>query len=61
MYEYKKIMFNISTGILINSKKGFEKMFDVIEEHAKDGWRFIQAINYHNDLIYMLIFEREKC
>jgi hypothetical protein len=52
-YEYKFIKFKISmwTG------KPKQDMHEIIQEHARQGWRFVQAIppmygHYETELIF---------
>lgn len=63
MYEYKKVSFNLTPSNLLTKKieESLDGIFAIIEEHAEEGWRFVQAIHpYTTNSLCMLVFEREK-
>lgn len=62
MYEYKKVMFKL-TGSNLSAQKienSLDEMFHLIEDTAKDDWRFVQAIHpYPTNSVCLLVFERD--
>lgn len=59
MYEYKYITIKLSTW----TRKPKEDYHDVIEEHARSGWRLVQIFapaisGYGAANFYELIFEK---
>jgi len=63
MYEYKFLRVDLKTGFL--SRKPTKDHHNIIQEHAEEGWRFIQifapAMSAHpNSSYFELIFERER-
>lgn len=62
MYEYKKIIYNFTPSNLRAKKiaENLDEVFVMIEEQAKEGWRFVQLIHpYSTNTVCMLVFERE--
>ena len=66
MYEYKFVRVDLK-GFWISTKKPKEDHHKIIEEHAKEGWRFVQifapAVSVAGGGIpeyFELIFERES-
>lgn len=63
MYEYKKVIFNLTPSNLRTNKvqESLDDMFATIEKNAEEGWRFVQTVHpYTTNTLCMLIFEREK-
>ena len=63
MYEYKFARVELKTGFLAMKPKADYQ--HIINEHAEDGWRFVQIfapnISAHpNPSYFELIFERVK-
>lgn len=61
MYKYKKIMFQLTRSNLVTQKieGSLEEIFAIIEEQAKESWRFVQMIHpYSTHSLCMLVFER---
>ena len=62
MHEYKKIIYNFTPSNLRAKKiaENLEEVYGMIEEQAKEGWRFVQLIHpYSTNTVCMLVFERE--
>lgn len=63
MYEYKKVRFELTPSNLSTKKidDSLNKMYEIIEDNAKDGWRFIQIVHpYPVNNLCMILFEKEK-
>ncbi|MCH1624148.1 DUF4177 domain-containing protein [Fredinandcohnia quinoae] len=59
MYEYKFVKIELSTW----SSKPKEGYQDIIQQHGKEGWRFVQIFapaikGYGSAAYFELIFER---
>lgn len=63
MYQYKYVTIALKSGFL--KSKPQQNYQQVIDEHAKDGWRFVQVFapsisGYGNAPYFELIFEKKK-
>lgn len=60
-YEYKFV--RLGERILVASKEARTRYRDVIQEHARDGWRLVQVFapgrGYGPAKYFELIFERQ--
>lgn len=62
MYTYKFVKIELKSGFLGTKPK--EDYREIIEKHAKEGWRFKQVFapatrGYGSAAFYELIFEKE--
>lgn len=62
MYEYKYVNLDTGGGFFINNSGAAHR--EVIDAHAKDGWRFVGTVpthfsSYGGTKALDLIFERE--
>ena len=65
MYEYKFVKINVEYNAFATKQKADKDYHDVIETHAKDGWRLVQVfappiMGQGLADYFELIFEREK-
>lgn len=61
MYEYKKIVYKFTSSTLSSKKveESLHAMFEIIQENARNGWRFVQAVHpYSTNTVSLLIFEK---
>jgi len=62
MYEYKFVKVELKSGLITNKPKNDYQ--EIINKHAKEGWRFIQIFapgtsGYGSASYFELIFEKE--
>jgi len=60
-YEYKFEKVDLKSGLIEAKPK--QEYHDIIDQHAQDGWRFVQifapsTISYGRASYFELIFER---
>mgnify|MGYP001061537670 CR=1 FL=1 len=65
MYEYKFVKIDVEYNAFATKQKTQKDYHDVIDSHAKDGWRLLQIFappiqGQGLAAFYELIFEREK-
>lgn len=63
MYEYKKVMFQLTISNLRTRKieKSLNDLYAVIVEQANEGWRFVQMIHpYSTNSLCMVVFEKRS-
>lgn len=61
MYEYKHVLYRLCMSNLRTRKiqQSLEGIYGIIEEQAREGWRFVQLIHpYSTNTLCMLVFER---
>lgn len=63
MHQYKKVFYDLTMSNLRTRRieASLNEIYDILEEHAKEGWRFVQMIHpYSTHTLCMLIFERDE-
>ncbi|MCP4152137.1 MAG: DUF4177 domain-containing protein [bacterium] len=65
MYKYKFIRFDLERSFVSGDVKDETKYQEIIEEHAKKGWRLVQIFappifGHGNAKYFELIFEKPK-